>query len=452
MPKHLCKKTEEDGVVISRASSRSGRHRFHVPGSQPRFTRILRVWVWLPQISIELLAVLAGNIKTVATTRGMVQGRRLVKVASSALREALPTRADAANLARRINSAKTTLMDPTLPRRAVTGLRNTAVAAKGAAPQVAQRIASAGRTTAGVLTDPQTPRRIVESTHDATRSGVRMTRDAINDPRGTYQAITEHVSNSTATITATSKSGLRHGMALLGCAAIVTMAMTGFNSNDAESDSQFTVATGTAAEKHAERGAERGEDPQAANEPDNEVAPEAEDAPQSDEPEAEEKDSKDEKESEKKEKTINTKPKSVKGLDKAQMANALAVIQVGEEMNVPKRGQAIALMTVMQETKFYNLASDKYPSSLKIDNEGVGSDHDSVGIFQQRPSMGWGSVKECMDVEYASTAFYSKLLKVKNWDDMKLTDAAQKVQGSAFPNAYAKWDKLAYALLDEIHQ
>ena len=212
------------------------------------------------------------------------------------------------------------------------------------------------------------------------------------------------------------------------------------------------VATGTAAEKHAERGAERGEDPQAANEPDNEVAPEAEDAPQSDEPEAEEKDSKDEKESEKKEKTINTKPKSVKGLDKAQMANALAVIQVGEEMNVPKRGQAIALMTVMQETKFYNLASDKYPSSLKIDNEGVGSDHDSVGIFQQRPSMGWGSVKECMDVEYASTAFYSKLLKVKNWDDMKLTDAAQKVQGSAFPNAYAKWDKLAYALLDEIHQ
>ncbi len=448
--------------MISRASSRSGRHRFHVPGPKFPLTRALRVWVWLPQITLELFTAIIASGQSVAASRIVARIRHYAKVALTSLRGLLPTRTDAANLARRIHTVKTTLTDPQLPQRAATAVRNGLSVAKDAAPTradtitFARRTAAVGRTTMATLTDPQTPRRVIDSSQHAAQTGMRMARSAVKDPRGAYHAVTEHLSNSTAALTAHSKAGIRNSMALLGAAAIVSLALTGFSPNEADPESQFTVATGTTTDQRAERsGGQRGDDP-APNQPQNEADAPADEAPQQDSSEDEKEknsdDSDDQKETESKKTTINVDAKPVKGLDKAQMANALAVVQVGEEMNVPKRGQAIALMTVMQETKFYNLASDKYPSSLKLDNEGVGSDHDSVGIFQQRPSMGWGSVKECMDVEYASKAFYAKLLKVDDWQDMKLTKAAQAVQGSAFPNAYAQWDDLAYALLDEFHK
>ena len=136
-------------------------------------------------------------------------------------------------------------------------------------------------------------------------------------------------------------------------------------------------------------------------------------------------------------------------LTKAQMSNADTIIEVGERMGISRKGQAIALATAMQESKFKNLANSSMPESLDLPNEGVGKDHDSVGLFQQRPSAGWGSVSECMDPEYSAGKFYEGLKGVKGWENMELTEAAQAVQRSAYPDAYAQWEGLANQILDK---
>jgi murein DD-endopeptidase MepM/ murein hydrolase activator NlpD len=115
-----------------------------------------------------------------------------------------------------------------------------------------------------------------------------------------------------------------------------------------------------------------------------------------------------------------------------QMHNAAIIIQVGQQMHVPPRGWIIAIATALQESYLRNLP-----------NLGARNDHDSVGLFQQRPSQGWGTVAQIMDPAYASRKFYEKLLTVSGWQTMALTDAAQAVQRSAFPNAYAKHEPLA---------
>jgi hypothetical protein len=144
-------------------------------------------------------------------------------------------------------------------------------------------------------------------------------------------------------------------------------------------------------------------------------------------------------------------PEPVAGLDEEQMDNAVTIVEIGEERGISERGQAVALVTAMQEAQMRNVASDAVPQSLKYPHQGVMVDYDSVGIFQQRPSMGWGSVKECMDVEYATNTFYASLDDVDHWQDMELTEAAQQVQGSAFPDAYAQWEDMAWAVLEEVH-
>ncbi|TWJ11481.1 hypothetical protein LX16_2203 [Stackebrandtia albiflava] len=138
----------------------------------------------------------------------------------------------------------------------------------------------------------------------------------------------------------------------------------------------------------------------------------------------------------------------VGGLNQAQMNNAATIIAVGERLGISERGQAIALATAMQESNFRNLANTRLPDSLNVPNEGTGRDHDSVGVFQQRPSQGWGSIEECMNVEYAAEAFYTELQRVRGWEDMELTEAAQAVQRSAYPDAYAQWENLAYDILE----
>jgi cell wall-associated NlpC family hydrolase len=80
-----------------------------------------------------------------------------------------------------------------------------------------------------------------------------------------------------------------------------------------------------------------------------------------------------------------------------------------------------------------------------IPNDGMGSDHDSVGIEQQRPS--WGSVQDRMTPATAARFFFEHLLKIPGWEAMPVTVAAQHVQGSAFPDAYAKWEPLATQLV-----
>ncbi|MEU4402021.1 hypothetical protein ACIQH6_24330 [Micromonospora orduensis] len=137
------------------------------------------------------------------------------------------------------------------------------------------------------------------------------------------------------------------------------------------------------------------------------------------------------------------RPRPVAGLDQAQMDNAKIIVDVGLEMKMPRRALVVALATAMQESNLYNLASDVLPESAQYPNQGSGSDHDSVGLFQQRPSSGWGTVAQLMRPSYAARAFYSALNEIPGWQDMSVTAAAQSVQISAYPDAYAQHEERA---------
>ncbi|GIG87348.1 hypothetical protein Pen02_22840 [Plantactinospora endophytica] len=138
-----------------------------------------------------------------------------------------------------------------------------------------------------------------------------------------------------------------------------------------------------------------------------------------------------------------TRPVPVAGLTQAQMDNAHTIVQVGLKMDIPRRGLVVAIATAMQESNLYNLASGVLPESLDYPNQGVGYDHDSVGLFQQRPSSGWGTVADLMRPAYAAEQFYAALLQIPGWQDMSITGAAQAVQISAFPDAYAQHEDRA---------
>ncbi|PSK62111.1 Murein DD-endopeptidase MepM [Micromonospora sp. MH33] len=131
-----------------------------------------------------------------------------------------------------------------------------------------------------------------------------------------------------------------------------------------------------------------------------------------------------------------------------QLRNAAVIIKVGQDMKVPARGWVIALATAMQESALRNLANSTIPASLALPHEGVGADHDSLGLFQQRP--GWGSVEQRMTPSYAARKFYEKMIKVRNWQQRPLTVVAQRVQVSAFPDAYAKHEDLAGRIVDAL--
>lgn len=143
-------------------------------------------------------------------------------------------------------------------------------------------------------------------------------------------------------------------------------------------------------------------------------------------------------------------PPPVAGLDQAQMNNAKRIVQAGQQLGLPKRAYVIAVATSLQECNLYNLASSVLPESYDYPNEGSGSDHDSVGLFQQRPSSGWGSVAQIMDPGYAATAFYRVLVTVPGWNGLALTTAAQRVQVSAYPDAYAKHEARAQTIVDAL--
>src|SRR5690349_6329545 len=117
---------------------------------------------------------------------------------------------------------------------------------------------------------------------------------------------------------------------------------------------------------------------------------------------------------------------------KEQLTNAKAIMDAGQKMHLPARAWVIAIATSMQESQLKN-----------IGDLGSSNDHDSLGLFQQRPSSGWGTPEQLQDPHYAATAFYKGLIDVKGWNKLPLTDAAQAVQVSAYPDHYAKWEKVA---------
>ena len=140
----------------------------------------------------------------------------------------------------------------------------------------------------------------------------------------------------------------------------------------------------------------------------------------------------------------------VAGLDWDQMANAAAIVQVALDMELPKRMAVIGVATAMQESNLYNIASTAVPESFNYPNQGVGSDHDSVGILQQRPSAGWGTVENLMKPAYQARTFFTRLQNI-DWANMALTYAAQAVQISAYPEAYAKHEQRADEIVNALY-
>ena len=134
--------------------------------------------------------------------------------------------------------------------------------------------------------------------------------------------------------------------------------------------------------------------------------------------------------------TSGAAPDLAAGYDSDQLTNASIIVSVGAGRGVPVRGLIVAVATAIQESSLRNLG-----------DLGEANDHDSLGLFQQRPSQGWGTPDQLLDPVYASNKFFDKLLTVPNWQQLPLTEAAQAVQISAYPDAYAKWEADATALV-----
>lgn len=137
--------------------------------------------------------------------------------------------------------------------------------------------------------------------------------------------------------------------------------------------------------------------------------------------------------------------KTVAGLSPEQTRNAATIVQVARKLDVPGRGMVVALAAALQESGLRNL---------------TGGDRDSLGLFQQRPSQGWGSPRQVRDPVKAAMAFFGRakhtnntgLLDIKGWESMPITVAAQAVQASGFPDAYADDEALASQILAQLDQ
>lgn len=130
-------------------------------------------------------------------------------------------------------------------------------------------------------------------------------------------------------------------------------------------------------------------------------------------------------------------------IDDEQMGFAVVIVQTGQSLGVPAQGEVIALMAALQESSLRNLDH---------------GDRDSLGLFQQRPSQGWGTPEEILDPVKSSAAFYGLtshttnpgVVDIPDWQSLPLGEVAQRVQGSAFPDAYDKWEPDARILVEFI--
>ena len=126
------------------------------------------------------------------------------------------------------------------------------------------------------------------------------------------------------------------------------------------------------------------------------------------------------------------------------MANATTIVNTGKSLAIPEQGQVIALMAALAESTLVNLDY---------------GDRDSLGLFQQRPSTGWGTPEQIMDPVLSSKAFYGLadhttnpgLVDISGWESMSPGEAAQAVQRSAVPDGYDRWEPDARLLVAAIN-
>ena len=126
---------------------------------------------------------------------------------------------------------------------------------------------------------------------------------------------------------------------------------------------------------------------------------------------------------------------TVATLTDEQRQNATTIIRVAKDRGTPPRAWLVALASAKQESDLRNIPY---------------GDRDSLGLFQQRPSQGWGTPAQVTDPVYSTSIFLDRLLAVPGWERLPVTVAAQTVQRSAFHDAYAKWEGLAAALINRL--
>lgn len=119
------------------------------------------------------------------------------------------------------------------------------------------------------------------------------------------------------------------------------------------------------------------------------------------------------------------------GLTSAQLANAETIISVGRRRGMSERDIQTALTVAVTESDLLNHANSNVPESMQIPHDKVGSDHMSVGVFQQQVGI-WGNAPDLMNLEKSANLFYDALAKIPNRDAMSIPQAAQTVQRSAF--------------------
>ena len=147
-------------------------------------------------------------------------------------------------------------------------------------------------------------------------------------------------------------------------------------------------------------------------------------------------------------------------LNRQQLTHAATIIEIGSGIDgVGRDGIQIALMAALTESSLRMLSNTSaYPESADYPNDGDGSDHDSLGLFQMRPQSGWGSVAELMSSDYQARAFYGGpdgpnypsprgLLDIPGWQQMGKGEAAQAVEVSAYPDRYNNYEPVALTIL-----
>lgn len=150
-------------------------------------------------------------------------------------------------------------------------------------------------------------------------------------------------------------------------------------------------------------------------------------------------------------------------LNKTQLTHAATIIETGTSIDgVTRDGIQIALMAALTESTLRMLANTgAYPDSANYPNDGNGSDHDSLGLFQMRPAAGWGTVAQLMDPIYQAKAFFGGpdgpnypsprgLLDIPGWQRMDKGEAAQAVEVSAYPDRYRNYQPVAETILSAL--
>ena len=150
--------------------------------------------------------------------------------------------------------------------------------------------------------------------------------------------------------------------------------------------------------------------------------------------------------------TVTTANGETFTLNRQQLTHAATIIETGSQIDgVTRDGLVIALMAALTESTLRMLSNTSaYPESADYPNDGDGSDHDSLGLFQMRPQSGWGTVAELMDPIYQAQAFFGGptgpnhpsprgLLDIPGWEQMDKGEAAQAVEVSAYPDRYRNY-------------